>query len=1054
MNGLMSDGLCHLDCAKAGVEYFIKKRNNHREDKFMLVTYEDGPDSIKAQFRESSCVLLEQLKTVCAYDMFNGGKALGDIFDQLSLYRVIQGMDTFGMGRRPWASEPALILWFTDGRTMLQPNRIADRLNIPGLTTPGADRYCEPFRWDHRLYTIYLDGTGSQQTEPQINLMCDVMGGTTIRVSTLRTLQQSIDTMLGTGKPKDVIPSLPFIAQPNGVLVNFESIRSAPPNDPTTALFNMKNSRRMITLAGSASARNTGFFPIPENYWPDGSAHSPPRRAHPVLLYDPTHSFVHIPPGFPFDKYVVESCPMTQDLLKQPLNTHWPVLVMNSYKNPGVGFPFGFVRANSLHTMVNLYILPYNYPILFTLLEQLKKSPGQALHPKWCKEFADYLERSPVYYLPFLRNALQLYGLAEVSSLQWGQDVQAIVKRQEDTCNAIRADSARLLAMTKKLFWSLKRPLRTGPGGLSQLINNAFDVPRENLLDQLQNMRKVYRRNVVSGTMTRGQPWLDHLEEETNHSKPIAMMGNFQPVMNENIEQELRDPWADEEQLRKIRRTMFGNPYVRLDKRSGLENVNEDMALELNESQDAPPPQPTAPRPRRRLRLRTIGKGSALTMDRKRRLDSLDGGGDTTVPSGQRKWPTRAMDTAEDQIMSSQDISFPELAPKSEESISEFLVELEPKESTAMVEDSVSVELEPIVPEPVTPATQVIEPSVAQAPERIEGFSEETPSETLVVSSRQAIPCSTKPSLSPGSPEPSDIDILSSWKLAMSEVVTTETPKSVPLSLVETKGDLPPPFPDVSTSQPKQHPVPPQSRSTLPYLMGTSGTVPKDGSPTKDKSESTDRTTEMVGGGSKHLFRCATIPVSSGTDRTSGLSSSGSNSQVRPPLLAHSIPLTPGASHSIPALPAQSQRKEPSGNIPLTTGIVSGVGGGGPLRNSGIGLAGHLGLNRVNGAANISSSSSASGKAGGMNGNTSAPGNGMIREPFSKFKQDLLKDLKMDQKNYDERSILRKLGQVEVTHSFSSGQKRSLVNACITIARGLRRRAIVDKLERMNRSFG
>ncbi|KAJ1912717.1 hypothetical protein IWQ60_009541, partial [Tieghemiomyces parasiticus] len=47
MNALMADGLSHLDCAKSGVEYFIKKRNNQRDDKYMVLTYAEGTDSIK-----------------------------------------------------------------------------------------------------------------------------------------------------------------------------------------------------------------------------------------------------------------------------------------------------------------------------------------------------------------------------------------------------------------------------------------------------------------------------------------------------------------------------------------------------------------------------------------------------------------------------------------------------------------------------------------------------------------------------------------------------------------------------------------------------------------------------------------------------------------------------------------------------------------------------------------------------------------------------------------------------------------------------------------------
>ncbi len=48
MNQRIYNGLSLLDCAKAAVEHFLKIRFREiRNDRFFLVTFEDGPGSVK-----------------------------------------------------------------------------------------------------------------------------------------------------------------------------------------------------------------------------------------------------------------------------------------------------------------------------------------------------------------------------------------------------------------------------------------------------------------------------------------------------------------------------------------------------------------------------------------------------------------------------------------------------------------------------------------------------------------------------------------------------------------------------------------------------------------------------------------------------------------------------------------------------------------------------------------------------------------------------------------------------------------------------------------------
>jgi integrator complex subunit 6 len=72
----------------------------------------------------------------------------------------------------------------------------------------------------------------------------------------------------------------------------------------------------------------------------------------------------------PFDKYKLEPSPLTQFLLerRQP-NIAWQCFVPNSGSKPNdLGSPFGYLKASSNMMTVNLFVMPYNYPVLYQLI--------------------------------------------------------------------------------------------------------------------------------------------------------------------------------------------------------------------------------------------------------------------------------------------------------------------------------------------------------------------------------------------------------------------------------------------------------------------------------------------------------------------------------------------------------------------------------------------------------------------------------------------------------------------------------------------------------------
>ncbi|PRD20499.1 UNVERIFIED_CONTAM: ints6-a [Trichonephila clavipes] len=159
--------------------------------------------------------------------------------------------------------------------------------------------------------------------------------------------------------------------------------------------------RKLIFVQRSAQKGYTvGHWPIPESFWPDpGSPALPPRTAHPVVKFSCGNSEPMVIDNLPFDKYELEPSPLTQYILsrKQP-TVAWQVFVNNSYKNSEVDHPFGYLKASTNLQCVNLFVMPYNYPILLPLLDDLFKVHRCKATREWKQQFDNYLKNMPLYY--------------------------------------------------------------------------------------------------------------------------------------------------------------------------------------------------------------------------------------------------------------------------------------------------------------------------------------------------------------------------------------------------------------------------------------------------------------------------------------------------------------------------------------------------------------------------------------------------------------------------------------------------------------------------------
>ncbi|KAG7256556.1 hypothetical protein CRUP_000161, partial [Coryphaenoides rupestris] len=136
-----------------------------------------------------------------------------------------------------------------------------------------------------------------------------------------------------------------------------------------------------------------------------------PRSAHPHVHFSCLDAEPMVIDKVPFDKYELEPSPLTQYILerKSP-HTCWQVFVCNSAKYSDLGQPFGYLKASTALNCVNLFVMPYNYPVLLPLLDDLIKVHKFKPTIKWRQSFENYLKTMPPYYIGPLKKALRIMG--------------------------------------------------------------------------------------------------------------------------------------------------------------------------------------------------------------------------------------------------------------------------------------------------------------------------------------------------------------------------------------------------------------------------------------------------------------------------------------------------------------------------------------------------------------------------------------------------------------------------------------------------------------------
>uniref|UniRef100_A0A1A7Y0C2 DEAD/H (Asp-Glu-Ala-Asp/His) box polypeptide 26B n=1 Tax=Iconisemion striatum TaxID=60296 RepID=A0A1A7Y0C2_9TELE len=648
-------GTTYLDVAKGAVEVFMKLRARDpasRGDRYMLVTFDEPPYGVKAGWKENHATFMCELKNLQASGLTTLGHALRMAFDLLNLNRLVSGIDNYGQGRNPFFLEPSVIITITDGNKLTNSSGVPDELHLP-LNSPlaGSELTKEPFRWDQRLFALVLrlPGAATPDTEQlgsvptddtAITQMCEVTGGRSYCVRTQRMLNQCLESLVQKVQ--------------SGVVVNFEKTGPDPPlvgeetsvelsrPVPSFSPLPWHSCHKLIYVRPNPKTGvPVGHWPIPESFWPDQNSPTlPPRSAHPVVRFSCADCEPMVIDKLPFDKYELEPSPLTQYILERK-SPHmcWQVFVSSSGKQTDLGKPFGYLKASTTLTCVNLFVMPYNYPVLLPLLDDLFKVHKFKPNLKWRQAFEMYLKTMPPYYLLPLKKALRMMGapnliadtmdcglsysvisylkkLSQQAKMESDRLIVSVGKKPpQETGIKVKNHSSSLSLAHRRDFKQLlqgitgEAPLRLADINFKefagfqiallskevkpQTYRNAYDIPRRSLLDQVTRMRSNLLRTSLK--FIQGQ------DDDSLHSVPVAQMGNYQEYLK-MMPSPLRE--LDPDQPKRLH--TFGNPFKQDKKGMMIDEADEFVAG-----------------PQNKKRGNSSDSNSSLTMKRRRSMSPL-----------------------------------------------------------------------------------------------------------------------------------------------------------------------------------------------------------------------------------------------------------------------------------------------------------------------------------------------------------------------------------------------------------------------------------------------
>uniref|UniRef100_A0A1I7TVG3 VWFA domain-containing protein n=2 Tax=Caenorhabditis tropicalis TaxID=1561998 RepID=A0A1I7TVG3_9PELO len=416
-----------FELAKSYIENFIKVRTRNdsrmigRENDryFLSTTSEQYPKNVKVVSEKMGGIVVEEVKKlVYPYGSANIHTSILDAFRVLHVNRAQTGIDGVGTGRAIQNSEQIQIILLTDGNGISSiPPDFRLFFDPPFL---GSEMTREAYRWDQKLFAVVfrLPSTPYRPTNSQLNTididstviekLCSRTGGRSFSLVSVRQIQVSIDHILAMsvqhkiGVRFDCLPTIHFTASHvsqedfNRLKTRFKKVNEKKP--VTNLISRMNPQGRPVTC----------HWVIPESYFPVRAMDQLPQRtAHPVILCAPKPLPLTIRTDITADKLELEPGSVS-DIIMEILKDHpdWTVWTYIEGSSNGPTAPFGCLRINTHGTGITLILLPFNFPQLYPLVEEVVKDPILTTSQVWKQRVDSYFQTVPYYYYTQMRLCL------------------------------------------------------------------------------------------------------------------------------------------------------------------------------------------------------------------------------------------------------------------------------------------------------------------------------------------------------------------------------------------------------------------------------------------------------------------------------------------------------------------------------------------------------------------------------------------------------------------------------------------------------------------------
>ncbi|EQC28262.1 hypothetical protein SDRG_13943 [Saprolegnia diclina VS20] len=635
-------GMSLLDFAKSLVETMAKKllaRSLNRVNymHFMLVTFSGVV--VGMEHSTNRDLFYRELKYLEARDLSDVGGALSTAFDLINRERAKIFCDNYGLGRLPFNAHMSHVVLITDAGALTTLDGVQPDLVVPPTSLSALDLTRQPFRWDQRLFTfaVQLSAESLTSKAPAINppfysSLCEETGGTLHLFTNGRVtkpmLEKEVESIIARMKP--------------GVLVKFACDGSDGETFAPT-----KNA-----LTPSATLGRDYSWPIPEAFWVDRNTTSLGLRdAHPTLVYRrsvesptdaATNQLVLDTLKFPTDSYLIESTLNPSP----PRGARWLVYMANSKGDGRLGEPFGFLRTTAAAT--HLVLLPYNYPVLFSLLVDAARqhqptTPANAwlfqaktMSPSWKDAFSTYVLSCPSYYSLPLRKILKRYNLHELvpelpengrcyqvtNHLTRMKDVAMVESSEKPSARPTSSSNhvSPHSTPSQSPFRTTKEVVTVQAPGLltrTQLLQ-AHAAQRRTVAPS----REVARATEWTGTLARLAPSASTLatSDHAKFSLTVEVMSDYIPTVlrNELLRNPFSDPEKDEHTVEgsKRRKLEFslGSPYKKSATKKGDDLILQGEAADEAAALGSPSSSHSSRRQRSRQKYKkqwkTSGKSS------------------------------------------------------------------------------------------------------------------------------------------------------------------------------------------------------------------------------------------------------------------------------------------------------------------------------------------------------------------------------------------------------------------------------------------------------------